>query len=412
MDEPVLVVGGGVSGLCCALELARRRIPVRVLEASDRVGGRVRTDRVEGFLLDRGFQVLPSAYPEARRMLDLRALELHAFVPGARVHRGGRFRRVADPLRRPGDALATLLSGVARPADALRILRLQGSLARDSYEEIYARPDRSTRDHLASLGFSEQVVEAFFRPFFGGVFLESELATSSRFFEFAFANFARGEATLPAHGMGAIPAQLAARLPEGCLELGARVGAVGPEHVELAGGERRRARAVVVATEAAAAARLVPGLDVPESNAVGCLHFDAPRAPLEDAWLVLAADRAGPVSNLCVPSEVAGSYAPPGRSLVSASVLGACSEKDADLEAAVRAQLVGWFGAPVRDWRLLRIDRIPDALPRLEPGAGAVERPAREGDLFVCGDHRGMPSLQGAMVSGRRAAESVAVSLS
>ncbi len=416
-DAPVLVIGAGVAGLCCARELHRRGVPVRVLEAGDGVGGRARTDRVEGFRLDRGFQVLPTAYPEVQRSLDVRALDLHAFAPGALVWLGGRFRRVADPLRRPGDALPTLRSGVATFGDALRILRLRTGLARRRYAEIYARPDRATGDHLRALGFSPRVIERFFRPFFAGVFLEPDLVTSSRFFEFAFANFARGEATLPARGIGAVATQLAGGLPAGCVELAAPVASVAADHLELASGERRAASAVVVATDAAAAARLLPGLEVPASNAVGCLHFDAPRPPLEGPWLVLDGEGEGPVSNLCVPSEVAPSYAPPGRSLVSASVLGPCAEKDAELEGAVRGQLGRWFGAAVREWRLLRIDRIANALPRLEPGSAApVERPPRieaegGGDLFVCGDHRAMPSLQGAMVSGRHAAEAVAMAL-
>jgi phytoene dehydrogenase-like protein len=406
---PVLIVGAGVAGLRCAQVLASRGVPVRVLEASDRVGGRVRTDPVEGFRLDRGFQVLLTAYPEVRASLDLPALGLGRFLPGALVRTAGRFERLFDPLRCPAEALAALRAPVGTLPDKLRILAWRRRLAGVDVASVLARPSRSAREQLAAAGFSDRVVERFFRPFFAGVFLEAELATSSRFLEFAFAMFARGEAALPAEGMGAVPRQLAARLPRGTIRLEAVVDQVHEDGVLLEGGEGVEARAVVVATPAAAAVRLAPGLAAAPSNPATCLYFDAPEAPPVGRALVLDGEGSGPVNHLCVPSAVCPSLAPAERALVSASVLGDCPRTDAELEDAAREQLGRWFGGAVARWRLLRLDRIPEALPRQLPGPFApAVREARLGPRrFVCGDHRDVASLQGAMASGRRAAEAV-----
>ncbi len=405
----MVVVGAGLAGLCCALHLQRRGVDVRLLEGDDRVGGVVRTDRVGGFLLDRGFQVLQTAYPETRCLLDYDALRLHAFRPGAVIRRGGRLCRVGDPIRRPQDALATLASGIPTPGDAWRVLKLRAEVQRPALDALMTRPARSTRRALEQRGFSTRMIDGFFRPFYRGVFLEDELATSSRVFEFTFRMFASGDVALPEEGMGAIPQQLAALLSPGSLRTGARVASVDDEGVTLATGERIAARAVVVATAGAEAARLLPELPRVPSNAVSCLYFDAARAPVSGPVLVLNADDPGPVSHLCVPSEVSRSYAPEGRSLISVSVLGCPEGPDPEVALGVKRQLARWFGSEVDAWRLLRVDRIPAALPRQTPDRfDPATRPTPVGGRrFVCGAHRETASIGGAMRSGRRAARAV-----
>jgi phytoene dehydrogenase-like protein len=224
---------------------------------------------------------------------------------------------------------------------------------------------------------------------------------------------AEGDVAVPAAGMGAIPEQMARRLPDGTVRLGARVASVSPREARLDSGETIAADAVVVATEGPEAARLAL-LPAPGSRPATCLYFAAERAPVREPILVLDGDGTGPVNNLCFPTQAAPGYGPAGATLVSASVVGgaAADAGDAALERAVLAQMEGWFGPEVRGWRHLRTDRIHHAQPEQRPGSlDPIERPVRlESGLFVCGDHRDTASLHGAMLSGRRAAEAVLAS--
>lgn len=382
-ERDVIVVGAGAAGLACARRLlAAGRAPL-VLERSDTVGGRVRTDVVDGFLLDHGFQVLPLAYPEARAALDYDRLALGLFERGAIVRAGGRFRRLADPRHSPVRGLRTLAGGVVGVRDGAAVLRL----LRGSGDETTAA------EALRRAGVSRSTVERFFSPLLRGIFLEERLATSSRFLDFVLRSFSGGAAALPSAGMGAITAQLAEGLE---IRTAAEVATVGPHAVSLETGERLRAGAVVVATTGM--------VDEPAHgwNGVTCVYYAAPAAPVPGPWLVLNGE-GGPVTSLCVPSEVAPSYAPVGRALVSVTVLGADGP---DLDA-VGHQLRGWFGGAVAEWRLLGSYRIPRALPAY-PVGGFAEQPARlTAGLYACGDHREHPSLNGALASGRKTAEAV-----
>jgi phytoene dehydrogenase-like protein len=264
----------------------------------------------------------------------------------------------------------------------------------------------TTAEALRLEGFSRARVDGFFRPYLGGIFLDPELETSSRLFAYVFKLFADGEAALPAAGMQAIPCQLAESLPEAAVRLGATVESVDRAGVTLAGGERLEAGAVVVAADGRGGARVRGGGGARAGRATTCIYFAAERSPLGEPILVLDGEGRGPVNDLCVPSDVAPSYAPPGAALVSATILGIPALDDDGLEGAVREQLRGWFGAQVSGWRRLAVYRIPFALPAQPPAVlAAPQRPVRVRDgLFVCGDHRDTASIQGAMVSGRRAA--------
>jgi len=398
----VLVVGGGLAGLTCAVELVGAGRSVMVLEADDRPGGRVRTDTVDDFRIDRGFQTLLTSYPEVRRALDLAALDAGAFRSGAIVRRRGAFHSFGDPRRHPESAWSTLRAPVGTLLDRWRMARLDGWLQRRVTE---GRGQEPSLDALVEAGFSGDMVEAFLRPFLAGVFLERELATPLRHLAFVWRMFSTGRAVLPATGMEAVPAQLAARLPEGAVRCGARVVQVEPGAVTLATGERLGAGAVVVAVEGPTAARLLEDRTHHRPwRSVACLSFEAPEPPVDGPWLVLDGDGDGPVNNLCCPSAVAAGYAPPGRALVSASVLGgAAGDDDGTLEAAVRAQLESWYGSRVHDWRTLRIDRVARALPVVSE----ARRPRLPRRLHVAGDHLDLPSIHHAMASGRRAARDV-----
>jgi phytoene dehydrogenase-like protein len=420
-EPPVLVVGAGLAGLACARELHRRGVPVHVVEADDAVGGRVRTDRQDGFLLDRGFQVLLAGYPAAQAQLDLDALDLRPFYPGALVPRGGRQVEVADPRRHPVAALGALRAGVATPADGAAMARLlwEGRASvRDGLDHDGGGDTQTTIEALHAAGVSQRLIDAFLRPFLTGITLDPELRVSARFARFVLGSFLAGPTAVPAAGMQAIPDQLAAGLPLGCVRLGARVVDVEEDGVTLTGGVRLDAAAVVVATDGPAAARLLPGLPDPGGVSTTALWFDAPVSPTGGRpLLVLEGDGllGALVNNVAVLSDVAPGYAPAGRSLVNASLpAGRGDDLDDDaLDHAVRAQLRGWFGPQVDAWRLLRVDRIAHAQPQQEPGTlDPPQRPVRRQDgLWVCGDHRDTASINGALASGRRTGIEVAVAL-
>ena len=411
MTSPdVLVIGAGLAGLTCARRLHDRTLDVLVLEASDRVGGRVRTDTVDGFRLDRGFQVLLTAYPETQRELDYDALDLHVFRDGALVRYNGRFHRIADPRRHPLDAPRTLFAPIGSLADKLRILRLRRTLARKSLPQVMERPEQTTLDALRTRwGFSSAMIDRFFRPFFGGIFFDRTLEASSRMFEFVFKMFAEGRTVLPAGGIDRMPRQMRQHLPDKAVRLNAPVDAVEAPSVTLRDGERLEAPHVVVATEAPEANRLVGDVTPTEGRSTVCLYYDAPRSPLDDPLLVLNGDGVGPINNVAVPSDVAPGYAPDDRALVSVVVVGPPPTPQDTLEREVRAQLIDWFGLQAGGWTHLQTQHIPYALPKqappfLSPPEKDVRR--RPG-LYVCGDHRRTASLNGAIASGRAAADAV-----
>ena len=410
-SHDLIVVGAGLSGLSCALHAARAGLRPLVLDAADRPGGRVATDEVEGFLLDRGFQVLLDSYPEVRALELDRRLSLRPYEPGALVAAGGgRLRRMADPWRRPLQALGSFFTDCGTWSDKLAIAAWHSRALHEDPQAFAARPEVTTRERLREIGLGGGLVDAFFRPFFGGIFLDLELTTSSRMLDFLFPLFARGSATLPRGGMAALPRALSSALPAGSLRLGTPVQSVSAGSVRLENGEQLTAGAVVVAADAAAAARLLPGV-VPERpwNGCCCLYFAAERDPVGEPVLVLDGVGTGPVTNLSVPSTVNPDYAPAGASLISAAVVGIPGLADEDLEAAARAQVRAWFGSQVDDWRLLRIDRIPRALPVQATGSLSPWRRDVElaDGLFACGDWLDNASIDGALASGRRAAAGV-----
>jgi phytoene dehydrogenase-like protein len=404
----VLIVGGGLAGLACAVRLHEAGAQPLIVEASDDVGGRVRTDLVDGFRLDRGFQVYLDAYPEAGNFLDLPRLDLRPFQPGALVYLDGRLHRVMDVFRDPRHLLASALAPVGSLADKLRVATLRWRISRSTLEDIATRTDLTTEAYLRRAGFSRRMIDVFFRSFYGGIFLERDLRTSSRMFEFTFQMFARGSATLPAQGMQEIPRQLANRLPAEAIRRNARVTEVQPGKIKLASGEDLEGDVVVVAVDATTAARLLPGLvpKAPDWRAVTGLYFAAEKSPLREAIIALNGTGRGLINNVCVLSDVAPAYAPPGQALISISVLGAPAIPD--LEMQIVAELEPWFGPEVRGWRHLRTDRIERALPEQPPVTGSLGPCFREIEgIFVCGDHLTSASIEGAIISGLRTADAL-----
>lgn len=386
MSEPVTIIGAGLAGLSCARELKANGIESVIFEASDGIGGRVRTDAYQGFLLDRGFQVLLTAYPECRRLLNYDALKLKPFYPGAMIRFGGKFHHLADPWRHPADAVSSLSSPIGTFTDKLRVASLRTSVTGVPLAELFSRPEMNTAACLAQYGFSDKMVDRFFRPFFGGIFLEHELTTSSRLFEFIFRMFSEGDTAVPSNGMEAIPLQLGHELD---VRLNSPI-------TELPGGT------VVIAADEPRANSLLDEPAPVGARSVQCSYFAAEEPPISEAILILNGDGPGPVNNCVVMSAVAPSYAPAGAALISVSTLEPASEE------AIIAQLRDWFGIGVNRWLHLRTYSIPYAQPiqtRYQP-RDVLVRPG----VYRCGDYCESASLDGALASGRRAAAALIAS--
>lgn len=402
--DRVVIVGAGIAGLTCARVLNDNGVPATVFEASSRVGGRLGSETVDGFTLERGFQIFLAGYPEAKRLLDYDALDLRPFTPGAIVRWRGKFHRLVDPVRRPLSMPRTALSPLATIGDKLRVPRALAKVVKGDLPHV------TTLQRLRGLGFSDRLIDAFFRPFFGGVYLETELATSSRMFDFLYAQFAVSQSTLPARGMQAIADQLAASLTQSEIVAEAVVVSVDGRSITFADGRRVNGRAVVVATDANTATRLLPAVPMPRAEAwtgTTCVYFSAGKSPVGEPILVLNGDgdADGPVNNVAVLSDVSPDYAPPGRSLVACTVV-----RDAgEVEAAVRVQLRKWYGPAVDGWQHVKTYRIPHALPgkRVDQLEELYRRPRVGDGIYLCGDHCDTASINGAMCSGRRAAEAI-----
>jgi len=409
MNPDVLIIGAGLAGLSCANTLERYGVSYLVLEASDMVGGRVRTDHVNGFLLDRGFQVFSTAYPEAQRQLDYSALKLHHFTPGAMIRFGGKWHRLLDPFRHPFSAIEGLLSPIGTFSDKFLVAKFRRRALSGTIPEVFSRPEASTLQYLKNFGFSASMIERFFRPFLGGVFLDSELKTSSRMAEFIFRMFASGNTSLPAEGMGAISQQLCSFLPPEKIRTQARVTSIHKRTVTLESGESLSAHGIVVATEGPATKELIPSLTPPPYRRATTLYFAMPNTPFHGPYLLLNGEGIGPINNLCVLSQVAPTYSQNCQELLSVSVLNPTNQSESILVSQLRKQLQDWFGAQAKDWQHLHTSTITAAQPeQIAPFPNPYSfQPSLQNDIFVCGDYCTTGTIDGALYSGRHTAEKI-----
>jgi hypothetical protein len=407
----VVVVGAGLAGLACARELSSHLDDVVVLEAGDAVGGRVRTDHVDGFTLDRGFQVLNTAYPELRRTVDLDALDLRSFDPAAGLVLDGTRYTVGNPLQRP-----STVSGALR----LPVGGLRGKAALAAYaapcvalpaHRLRQRDDISSAHAWTEAHVPGPVIRRVLASFFSGVLLEQEMTTSRRFTDLMMRMFARGDSTVPAAGMQALPTQLAGHLRPGALRLSTPARTVTPDGVDTDQG-RLKARAVVVCADAWDGAELVADLSpTPPPRGVTTVYHSAPDFATASSMLLLDVGDS-PVANSIAISEAAPEYAPAGRVLVSTSMV---HPAPADPDGAeVRAVLARLHQTGTSGWELVATYDLPHALPGM-PAPHPFRRPVRltatDGTVYVAGDHRDTSSIQGALVSGRRAAGAVLADL-
>ena len=408
MKPTITIIGAGISGLTAAVYLHQKGYKVQILEASDRAGGRIKTDLIDGFRLDRGFQVLLTEYPETRALLDYKKLNLKRFLPGATVlYDGGQFE-IADPFRRPTATFATLFAPVGSLKDKINTFFLKNKLVKITIPEVFKQPETDTISQLKKYGFSPKMIDRFYKPFFSGIFLENDLKTSSNMFDFVMKMFSEGDAAIPELGMEEIPKQLVAMLPENSIQYNVKVSAIENNKIICEDGSTLEADKIIVATEAIGLASNYISKTKQNFHQVTNVYFEANIAPTQKAIVVLNASTDKKwVNNLSVLSNISNQYAPTGKVLISISYNGIPAIEDTTLAENMKAELKKWYGNQVADWKLLKTYRIHYALPNQEIVSDEVcnsEIKISE-NLFICGDHLLNGSINAAMKSGRIVAE-------
>jgi len=392
----VAIVGAGIAGLTAANYLHQANIDYTVFEASDKSGGKLQTEKIDGFTLDKGFQVFLTAYPEAKALLNFNTLKLNYFEPGAVLKFKNKFVEIYDPIREPSKILQGLISPIGNLLDKIKILQLSNALKRLSIEEIFLTPECSTYEDLKRLGFSNKIIERFFKPFLGGIFLERPLKTSNRMFRFVMKMFAEGAAALPKDGITKIAEQLAQNIPAENILYHKKITNIesGKVHIENEG---------VQSFDYIISSINFKEDNTKQYNKVCNLYFAATLAVVNGKKLLLNANGSGLVNNVVFVDEIDSEVAPEGKSLVSVSVIGNPNLSDKKLVEAVQSELSEWFGMVAKTWKHLKTYRIEKALPFCPHIKSSITSVEKNGIIYI-GDEFTFGSLNAAMESGRKAA--------
>lgn len=400
----ILIIGAGIAGLTAAKLLKQAGKKVLVVDAADKVGGRVNTDEVDGFLLDRGFQVLLTAYPETQQLLDYSKLDLKKFSPGATILNEQNKYDIGDPMREPLMLFKTLFSPVGNLSDKFKLLSLKIKLASASIESIFKKEETTTLNYLQQYGFSERFIRQFFKPFFAGIYLEDELQTSSRMFEYLFKMFGEGYAAVPAKGMGMISAQLAEILSEDELILNEKIIKIADGLAYGESGKVFEANQIVIATDAAN----IPspyGKQKVEAKHALTLYFSAD-ATMPTTRIALNATDSAWVNNVAFMDYISPYYAPKGKALIAVSLKAAVNTNDPNLVQKTVAELAKWY-PKATNWQHLKTYAIPYALPIDQTVTNEPTLLKLNDNCYICGDHLLNGSINAAMKSGRLVAESI-----
>jgi phytoene dehydrogenase-like protein len=408
MKPSITIIGAGISGLSVGLHLHREGFSVKIIEASDRAGGRIKTDSVDGFRLDRGFQVLLTSYPEAQMLLNYKALQLKTFLPGATVlYDGGQFE-IADPFRRPSALLATVFAPVGSLKDKINTFVLKQKLIRKSIKGIFLQEQKSSLEQLKSYGFSSKMIDRFFKPFFSGIFLENKLETPNRMFDFVMKMFSEGDAALPALGMEEIPKQLASQLPADTFLYNTKVVDIRGNSIFTSTGAEIKSDIIILATEANELVSKLKSNVETEYRSVTNVYFQSTVAPSNKAVVILnASEKEKVVNNLTVMTNVSTAYAPAGKVLISVSCNGILDFEDQELAEKIKKELEPWFGKQVEEWSHLKTYKVKYALPNLtvlKDDLTITDMKIND-NLYCCGDHLLNGSINAAMKSGRLLAD-------
>ncbi|MDC1324727.1 FAD-dependent oxidoreductase [Flavobacteriaceae bacterium] len=403
------IIGAGVSGLIAARVLENYGYHPVVIEATDRVGGRVKTDVIDCYQLDHGFQVLLTAYPAVKKHLDYEALDLQKILPGASIFKSSGQKTIGDPLRNISLLVSTLLSGIGNLSDKLKILKLNQKLKKKTMSAIFSDREQSTLSYLENLGFSKEIIADFFMPFFSGIFLETKLETSSRMFEFVYKMFGEGDATIPKAGIEAVPKQLLNNLKTTTFKYNTKVRSLKNGEITLDDGTQLESHYTIVATEASG---LVSNLKNQSTEWKSCttLYFETETRVINKKLIGLI-PKSGTLINNIFYNNSLGSIKNPQNELLSVTVINDQNLSHEALIEAVQTELKAYCG--ITTTKFIKLYRIPKALPKLRNLKYAMmpSETRLTNGLFLAGDTQLNASLNAAMISGERAALGVIESI-
>ena len=403
MKPRIAVIGAGIAGIHCCSELIELGYHVELYEKSNEIGGRMKTDLIDGFQIDHGFHVLQTGYEFARKVIDYDKLDAKAFEPGALVIRSStkknRIWRLSDPFRRPFSSIKDAFGFFASPFDMLRVLLMRRKLTKMSVDEIFLKGDLTTEQWLRKQGFSQKFINRFFYPLFSGIFLEPELRTNERLFKFVFRTMSKGDMILPKKGIQAIPNLLAQNIPKENIELNSNVEIISHDSIKV-NGEERQYDGVIIAYD-----------DRPKLSKkhVWTLYFSAEKSPLKSKHIMLNSEIRNSndlISYISVPSDIQSNYSPVGKSLVCVTVLGekcdslGLNSKD-EILVKVESELRKWYGEEVNTWDSIAVQHIINALPETDSPFFSENKSKINDGFFHCGDFMSHGSVEGTLISAR-----------
>ena len=401
-DYKIHIVGAGISGLIAATVLEKNGLSPVIIETTDSIGGRVKTDIVDGYQLDHGFQVLLTAYPAAQKYLNLEALQLQSFIPGASIFKNGKQQIIGDPLRDKSLLLSTVFARVGTLSDKFKILKLNNKLKKKSLSEIFSTQEQTTKSYLIAFGFSNSIIDNFFNPFFSGIFLENKLETSSRMFEFVYKMFGEGQAALPKGGMQAIPKQLSNNLKRTTFKFNTKVASVNDSEIILVDGQKIKSDFTIIATEPRKLVNTV-NKKVTEWQSCDTLYFETENRVINKPLIGLIPEKDAVINNIfyhtSLDSDLKGN-----KELLSVTVVDNQNLPSDKLIQRVQTELKQYCG--INTSKLIKHYNIPMSLPKLkELKYNALPSQTRLTDtIFLAGDLQLNGSLNAAMIAGEKAA--------
>ena len=404
----VIVIGGGFSGLSTAYYLQKKGLNVKVFDASGRIGGRAKTDQIDGFLLDWGTHFYHHSTTELQKIINLTKLGLENIYPGYLLRNNDKFLLYSNPMLKTMDVFPALFANNISIKDKLRLFGFSLKLKALSYSNIVKQTEMSTLQYFKRAGFSKQTIDTLFKPIISSAIFDRSLQSSSKLSLLFLKSLFNDFVSLPKNGIGSIAEAMVKELAPASVCLKSRVKSISEEGVEFSDGRLIKSKAVVIATNAIDAKKICCKIDLnTESTHVSTIYFETEHPPVSKPVMVLNANEHGLVNHVFVPSLLHANYAPKGKHLVAVNIIKSNELDDDELIAEVMVELSGWFGLQVKDWRHIKTYHIKYAMP-FKPIIDDVEFTKHLKDnIFYAGDALSIGTMESALRSGRETAENV-----